>query len=34
MGETECSEKCGNLTNQPNETMCDMCIENKNDLRL
>jgi len=27
MGEIECSEKCGNLTDQPNETMCDTCID-------
>ena len=27
MGEIECADKCGNLTDQLNETLCDMCID-------
>jgi len=27
MGEIECADKCGNLTDREGETLCDMCIE-------
>jgi len=33
MGEIECSEKCGNLTDQPNETLCDICIEFEKEIK-
>ena len=29
MGEIECSEKCGNLTNTENADKCNICIESE-----